>query len=200
MITSFFHPIFILFLFLSLSLLPPSSPLRCFRPPPPSLLPSRRDCRAIIAGIEWVSTRPSENYPRSWGRHLPATSTTENLPKVFTIEGRRPPNLCAVEVDVDAEDIYEVNVFSLTDLTAAARRVYQNCLMGRGKIGLDYPMAGGKVWGKLLRIEYIPPVLGERMGWGPGRLLGNLGDEGRLVLVEGAIGRRQGNLSIVESR
>lgn len=190
----------VLSLFLFLLSLPLSTTLRCFDPDPPTLLPARRDCRAIIAGINWVSTRPSENYPRSWGRHLPPTSTTENLPRVFIIEGRQPPNLCAVEVDVDPLDILEVNIFTLTDLTAAARRIFTSCLMGRAKIGLDNPMAGGKVWAKLFRIEYVPPWVQQKATWSHVNMLGTLTGGGRLVVLGAPSERGSGNGSIEENR
>lgn len=92
--------------------------------------------RAVIAGISWVSSRPHENVERSWGRHLATTRTTESLPKLFQIEGRQPPNLCAVEVDVDPLDIYEIDTFRLSDLVTAGSAVYWGCLMNQAKIGV----------------------------------------------------------------
>ncbi|KAI4154437.1 MAG: hypothetical protein L6R39_001378 [Caloplaca ligustica] len=186
----------LLVLILVLSL-PFCSALRCFRPP--DALPARRDCRAIIAGIDWVSTRPSENYPRAWGRHLHTTSTTENLPKLFQIEGRRPPNLCAVEVDVDPLDIYAIDTFRLTDLTAASRKVYWECLMGKAMIGLEYPSpeeGEKKVWAKLVRLNWVPPLLRglEKEELVTARWA--LGDGSMLVVREGGFHGTPGNISI----
>ncbi|KAI4282213.1 MAG: hypothetical protein L6R35_005467, partial [Caloplaca aegaea] len=77
-------------------LIPSTTTLTCT--PPASLPPPRRDCRAIIAGLHWLSTLPHERGARSWGRHMASGSaTSETLPRVFRIEGRRPPNVCAVE-------------------------------------------------------------------------------------------------------
>ncbi|KAL8964241.1 MAG: hypothetical protein Q9197_006983, partial [Variospora fuerteventurae] len=114
--------------------------------PPPSVPPPRRDCRAIIAGLRWLSTLPHERGTRSWGRHMASASGTgsETLPRVFRIEGRRPPNVCAVEVDVDPLDLYAVDVFSLEELMRAAARVYAVCLEGRGLVGREEVVTGGK--------------------------------------------------------
>ena len=190
-----------------------SRSLRCF--PPDDLLPARRDCkpyflrslicncwllqylnaqkltstisgRAVIAGISWVSSRPYENNERSWGRHLATTRTTENLPKLFQIEGRQPPNLCAVEVDVDPLDIYEIDKFRLSDLVTAGSAVYWGCLMGRAKIGIEYPSSSEQrsVWAKLTRIQYVPPILSAARAGEVIRAVGQLDNETTLIVRE----------------
>lgn len=154
--------------------------------------------RAILAGLNWLSSRPNENNPRSWGRHLYTTRETERLPKVFKIEGRQPPNLCAVEVDVDPLDFMAIDTFRLSELVTAATAVFWGCLMGAAKIGLEYPGEEERgVWAKLNRIEYVPPMLGLRPGlrsFGDGevgrteggeRVLRVLRDGSRLVVREG---------------
>ena len=150
--------------------------------------------RAIIAGISWVSSRPHENELRSWGRHLSTTRTTERLPKLFQIEGRQPPNLCAVEVDVDPLDIYEVDTFRLSDLVTAGSAVYWGCLMGQAKIGVEYPGSGEerRVWAKLLRIEYVPPIVNAAKAGEVVRKVGDLGNGTTLIVREPV---REGPLS-----
>ena len=142
--------------------------------------------RAVIAGISWVASRPWENNLRSWGRHLSSTRTSERLPKMFQIEGRQPPNLCAVEVDVDPLDIYEIDAFRLSDLVTAGSAVYWGCLMGQAKIGVEYPGSGEqrRVWAKLLRLEYVPPVVSAARGEVVVRKVGELGNGTRLVVRE----------------
>ena len=123
---------------------------------------------------------------RSWGRHLATTRTTERLPKLFQIEGRRPPNLCAVEVDVDPLDIYEVDAFRLSDLVTAGSAVYWGCLMNQAKIGVEYPGSSEerRVWAKLLRIEYTPPIASAARAGEVVRKLGELGNGTTLIVSE----------------
>ncbi|KAL9002683.1 MAG: hypothetical protein Q9188_004409, partial [Gyalolechia gomerana] len=98
----------------------PCHAFRCF-PSPSSLLPPYRDCRVIIAGIDWLSTRATERGPRDWGRAVHTAATTERLPKFFMIQGRQPPNVCAVEVDVDPIDYYAIDTFTLEEVAEAAK-------------------------------------------------------------------------------
>ena len=123
---------------------------------------------------------------RSWGRHLSTTRESERLPKLFQIEGRRPPNLCAVEVDVDPLDIYEVDTFRLSDLVTAGSAVYWGCLMNQAKIGVEYPGSNEerRVWAKLLRIEYVPPIMRAASGREVVRKIGELGNGTTLIVRE----------------
>ncbi|KAG7009757.1 hypothetical protein G7Y79_00001g000290 [Physcia stellaris] len=126
---------------------------QCFETP--FLLPGFHDCRAVIAGIYYISRLPHESQTRAWGRHVPHNSGSESLPKLFWIEGRRPPSTCAVEVDVDPLDIWAVEKFTLHDIAVAAERVYLGCLLDRGLAGLEYPKREGirRVWAKIVRID-----------------------------------------------
>lgn len=65
---------------------------------PSSTAPNPRDCHAVIAGIYHVAQRPYENERKSWGRHVGQGRFSESLPKMIWIEGRQPPETCAVEV------------------------------------------------------------------------------------------------------
>lgn len=143
-------------------------------------LPPFRDCRIIIAGLEWVSAQPLERNPRDWGRAIPSTKTTEPLPRYFMIQGRKPPNECAVQLDVDPIDYYAVDTFSLAAVAQAARVVYWGCLVGKGMVGLEYPNLNQKrVWAKLIRLDWVNlrEVVGERR-----RVLGGVGG-GNLSMV-----------------
>ena len=88
---------------------------------------------------------------KAWGRNLPTTDTTQNLPKVFWIAGPGPTT-CAIHVDVDSYNVWAVDNFRLSDVAFAADNVIAQCLIPKGKIGLAYPAGPdghvhAKVWG-----------------------------------------------------
>ncbi|KAL8729113.1 MAG: hypothetical protein Q9166_004944 [cf. Caloplaca sp. 2 TL-2023] len=132
-----------------------SSAYVCF--PPPGPLPTFRDCRAVIQGIDWLSHRPLENIPKQWGRHLDTGAHTERLPRWYYIEGRQPPTTCAVLVDVDGMDFLSVDTFPLRDVVVAAEIAFSQCLVGKRQIGLEFPSEEGHAYAKLTRLDGRPP-------------------------------------------
>ena len=154
------------------------------------VLPFPRDCRAIIAGIDWVAAKPHESHPRAWGRRVQTTWDSEQLPKIFYIEGRNPPNTCAVQVDVDPWDYFAVDTFTLRQLGDASKVIYRECLVSRGKLGEEYPSGERHVWAKLVTMPRRPHLTsgGTAEGsWGQPRIVGLLGNSSALVVVEGAL-------------
>ncbi|KAL9020940.1 MAG: hypothetical protein Q9185_001903, partial [Variospora sp. 1 TL-2023] len=172
------------FLYLLLLLLPNlCTPHICY--PPPMLLPLPPDCLALIASIDAFS-RFSPRYKR-WGRHLPASTLTEPLPKYYFLEKedygagggggttQSPPRrststgtgtgTCVLVVDVAAgagagagvDPSTAVDSFGLVDVARAAREVYARCLLGRGQVGLEFPSEEGHVYVKVARLDGRPP-------------------------------------------
>ena len=162
------HVALSLFTLLSLSSL--SSAWVCF--PAPDILPVASDCVAVINGIDWFSRLPGENVQKRWGRHLPVTPDTETLPRWYWIEGRQPPTTCAVVLDVDGMDFWEIDTFRLSAVARATTTVYSKCLVNKGQIGLDFPSEEGHVYAKLERLSGRPPLLGLPKGSGNGTAQG----------------------------
>lgn len=105
-----------------------------------------------------------------------------------------------MEVDVDPLDFYAIDDFRLTELATAAARVYAVCLMGRAMIGLEYPGREKKVWAKLVKLDYIPPLAGQSREGGLVRPLGVLDDGTTLVVREGGLQEASRNTTVVESQ
>ena len=103
------------------------------------LLPTIRDCRDIAEAVSWLSQQPHENELKAWGRGLPETSDTQQIPKVFWLSGRGPTT-CAIHVDVDAFNPFAVESFRLSDVASAAEEVIAQCLIPKRKTGLVYPV------------------------------------------------------------
>ena len=115
----------------------------------PGLLPTIRDCIDIAEAVGWLSQLPRENDMKAWGRGLPTTSDTQQIPKVFWISGRGPVT-CAIHVDVDAYSPFAVESFRLSDVALAAEEVIAQCLIPKRKIGLVYPVGvDGHVYAKV---------------------------------------------------
>lgn len=130
--------------------------LRCI--PPPGALPTLPDCRDLTNAIASVSRLPGENIVKAWGRHLPETSDTVNLPRVYWVSGRGPTT-CAVHVDVSADDYFAVDEFRLRSVGVAAERVVAQCLLRLNQIGFSYPSPSRHVYAKIVRTDN--PVLSE---------------------------------------
>lgn len=114
-------------------------------------LPTIKHCNELTEAIDMLSRLPGENNMRAWGRRLPTTDLTQNLPKVFWIAGRGPTT-CAVHVDVDEDDYFAVDDFRVRSVGMAAGRVVAQCLVARGKIGLAYP-GQGHVYVRIVRTD-----------------------------------------------
>ena len=115
----------------------------------PSLLPTINDCKDIAEAISWLSRMPDENNMKAWGRRLPTTLDTQNVPKVVWLSGRGPTT-CAIHVDVDAYDTFAIDDFRLSDVALAAKDVIDQCLIAKRKVGLAYPAgADGHVHAKV---------------------------------------------------
>lgn len=96
-----------------------------------------------------LSQQPGENGMKVWGRELPTTLDTEQIPKVFWLVGPGP-STCAIHVDVDAFSPFAVDSFRLSDVASAAGGVIAQCLIPRRKVGLAYPVgASGHVYAKV---------------------------------------------------
>ncbi|KAL9593443.1 MAG: hypothetical protein Q9219_007554 [cf. Caloplaca sp. 3 TL-2023] len=134
----------------------------CFSPP--HLLPTRRDCAALLIGLEYLSTRPPDAGIKRWSRHLPTTPNTENLPRLYYIvDEEEAPATCAVIVDVaEGRDTSVVDVFGLVDVVRVAKVVYRECLHRRNEVGLEFPGEHG-VAAKLVRVDG-PDILGRMRG------------------------------------
>ena len=132
--------------------------LRCISPP--GALPTLPDCRDLTNAIAYVSRLPGENVRKSWGRRLPETPDTVNLPRVYWLSGRGP-STCAVHVDVSADDYLAVDEFRLRSVGVAAERVVAQCLLRLSQIGFSYPSPSHHVYAKIVRTDN--PFLSELM-------------------------------------
>lgn len=118
-----------------------------------SALPIISHCEDLINALAWLSRLPGENDVRAWGRRLPTTAETQNIPKVYFIDDPAISTTCAVEVDVDRTDSFAVDSFRLSDVAAASARVVDECLVRQRLIGLDYPSEAGHVYVKIKRTD-----------------------------------------------
>lgn len=133
------------------TLCPKSLEIECFHAR--SALPNISHCQELTNAIAWLSRMPGENNVRAWGRRLPTTAETQELPKVYFIDGPAISTTCTVKVDVDRTDSFAVDSFRLSDVAAASARVVDECLVGQRLIGLDYPSEAGHVYVKIIRTD-----------------------------------------------
>ena len=120
---------------------------------PRGLLPYVRDCGEIAEAVTWLSRLPGENKMKAWGRGLPTTDESENVPKVYWLSGRGPTT-CAIHVDVDAYNPLGIDNFRLSDVASAAEQVIAQCLVAKSKLGLAYPAgADGVVHAKVRKLR-----------------------------------------------
>ena len=113
------------------------------------LRPTINDCRDIAEAVSSLSQLPNENKLKAWGRGLPTTLDTQQLPTVFWLSGRGPTT-CAIHVDVDAFSPFAVDNFRLSDVATAATEVIDQCLIRKRKVGLAYPVVvDGHVYAKV---------------------------------------------------
>ncbi len=124
--------------------------LRCIAPP--GALPTLPDCRDLTNAIAYVSHLPGENDLKTWGRLLPETPDTVNLPRVYWVSGQGPTT-CAVQVDVSADDYLAVDEFRLRSVGVAAEEVVAQCLLRLRQIGISYPRPSQRVYAKVIRTD-----------------------------------------------
>ncbi|KAL8941857.1 MAG: hypothetical protein Q9216_002001 [Gyalolechia sp. 2 TL-2023] len=136
--------------------------------PPPHLIPDRVDCVALILGLEHLATQPADEAVKRWGRHLPTTPRTEQLPRwYYLVDERLPPASCAVLVDAMESEPDVVADFRLEDVARAAKTIYSQCLVSRGQVGLEFPTEEYRVVARLQRLDGFPSRL-LRIGTGDG--------------------------------
>ncbi|KAL9629360.1 MAG: hypothetical protein Q9204_005316 [Flavoplaca sp. TL-2023a] len=140
-----------------LLLLPIISAWVCY--PPPGPLPTFRDCRVLINGLDWLSRQPFENIAKQWGRHLPTNLHSEKLPRWYYIEGIDPPSTCAIVVDVDGTDFWHVETFPLRNVVVAAEIAFYECMVGKHQLGLDFPAEWGHIYAKVIRSPFLTRLL-----------------------------------------
>ena len=152
--------------------------------PTPTKLPRFRDCEDLLNAITYVSSLPSESQPRTWGRRLPDTDTTNSLPKLYYFNDERTPGFstCAVEVDVDPTYFWAVETFTLARVGVAAEHIVDKCLENNRLVGLATLGDGGKVQARVFRTDR-PRLDGVGVGLLNGR-------RGQLWMVEGEVARR----------
>lgn len=124
----------------------------CF--PPPHLLPTSEDCLALIFGLDYLSRVDTE--AKRWGRHLPSTTQTEQLPKWFdVVDGQGRHSTCAIVVDVAPLDSAAVGHFRIKDVADAAKSVFVQCLIKRGQVGLGFPSEDTHMFAKVVRYDRV---------------------------------------------
>ncbi|KAL8859872.1 MAG: hypothetical protein Q9178_003705 [Gyalolechia marmorata] len=180
-----------------LSLFTLSSSYVCF--PPFGPLPTYHDCITLMNALDILSHQPDADIAKHWGRHVPTTAHSENLPRWYYVEEElQPPTTCAVVVDVDGMELSYVETFSLRDVVEAAHIAFFECLVERAQIGLDFPAEWGHVYAKMMRMDGRPLArLGRGAGGGSRRRV-VLPDKKVLNIVSGARlieGIARGNLS-----
>lgn len=133
------------------TLCPQSQETECFHAL--SALPVLFHCRDLANAIAWLARRPGENDLKTWGRHLPTTAQTQNLPKLYYIVGAVLRTTCAVEVDVDQTDSLAVESSRQSDVAASAANVVDRCLLRHRLIGLDFPGEAAHVYAMIERTD-----------------------------------------------
>ena len=147
------------------------------------MLPRTSDCNDLVSAIDYVASFPSELQPKTWGRVVPDTPTTQSLPKIYYYDAPGPVHsTCAVEVDVDPEDVWAVEVFTLKRVEVAAGSIVDKCLEDNRLVGLATLGKGGKVQARIMRTD-------RPMFRGVGQPLRGVRG-GRLWVVEGEKARR----------
>ena len=102
---------------------------------PPSILPRTSDCNDLVSAINYAaSLQPA---PKTWGRHLPDSPETASLPKIYYYDGPGPGySTCAVEVDVDPQDVWAIETLTLRRVKLAAENIVDKCLENNRLVGL----------------------------------------------------------------
>ena len=124
--------------------------------PPWGPLPVPAHCQVLVNALAYASTLPDGNRPKDWGRGLPNTATTANLPKVFWLSRRGPSN-CVLDLDVIPSDLSARENFTLADVATVAERILNVCLYGRSQIGTELLGDDKLVIARLDRFD-IPPI------------------------------------------
>ncbi|KAL8919601.1 MAG: hypothetical protein Q9172_004929 [Xanthocarpia lactea] len=181
-----------------LTLLTLTSSYVCF--PAPGPLPLYHDCTTLINALNLLSHQPDADTPKDWGRHLPTTAHSENLPRWYYIEeDRRHPTTCVIVVDVNGMELSYVETFTLGDVVEAAQITFFECLVGRAQIGMDFPAEWGHVYAKVMRMDGRASSRLLRGNGVGGRRRVVLPDRRVLNIVSGARfieGVARGNLSV----
>ncbi|KAL8942692.1 MAG: hypothetical protein Q9211_001290 [Gyalolechia sp. 1 TL-2023] len=155
--------------------------------PPAHLLPTRDDCEALINGLYYLSRTPPDAGVKNWGRHLPSTEFTEQLPRLYYVVNK-PPSTCGILVDTHESDASVVATFRLVDVADAVQVVYTQCLNQRHQVGLEFPTEEARVFAKVIRLDGLPSRLLKLGPWradGHGNAVGEDGGVRREVLPNG---------------
>lgn len=120
--------------------------------PPWGPLPVPHHCQILVNGLAYASTLPDGKISKKWGRGLPNTANTMNLPKVFWLS-RRGPSTCALDLDVIPSDLSAAENFTLTNVATVAERLLSVCLYGRSQIGTELLGDTKRVMAKLVRAD-----------------------------------------------
>ena len=107
--------------------------LVCFSPA--GALPNPLHCRELIAALTYIARGPEGDRLLSWGRHLPESDETQNLPVRYYVQ-RREPQTCAVWVDVNHGDLFAIDRFKLSDVISVAQNIIVRCLIAENEIGM----------------------------------------------------------------
>lgn len=155
---------------------------------PTSLLPLTSDCDALMRALVFISHLPSESSPKTWGRRLHDTASTQSLPKILYYHEEHTPGFstCAVEVDVNPTDVWAVETFTLARVAFAAESIVHKCLDDNRLVGLATLGQTGKVQARIFRTNR--PLVGSRGGDRVGVSL-PVGGKGTLWRVGGEAAR-----------
>ncbi|KAI4260916.1 MAG: hypothetical protein LQ352_000071 [Teloschistes flavicans] len=97
-----------------------------------------------------ASFRPELIEPKTYGRGLPISDSTENLPKIYWLPDRGPYS-CALGLDVDPQYPDARETFPFRDLGLAARSIVVGCLERRRWLGNETLGRTGHVVASIVR-------------------------------------------------
>ena len=144
---------------------PLSSSVECYSAP----LPPIQECKAVLASMD-VSWRHGPNLPRTWGRYEQTNETHVRVPVGYYLRHMghsRQINKCEFRIDVRSDRPRATDIFTLQQLTLAAKRTIDVCYP---KSGYSYPTQAGNV--------FVTPRDRTRVGSDAGIVLQEFNDSG----------------------
>lgn len=131
-------------------ILPFSAAFHCYPPRRSTYAPSLGECHELILRMILASFRPELIEPKTYGRGLPISDSTENLPKIYWLPDRGPYS-CALGLDVDPQYPDARETFPFRDLGLAARSIVVGCLERRRWLGNETLGRTGHVVASIVR-------------------------------------------------
>ena len=116
-------------------------------------LPRQEHCFELTDHIRAFAKLPHESGEKTWGRCVQTGVGTEKLPKLFWIDAPEA-RTCALYLDINERYSRWTEDFSLNDVAWGGDMVTIQCLVGRGKVGLELLGERQLVDSKLVRSDH----------------------------------------------